>query len=124
MQDRVLSPHFRESEFRCTCGCGFFAASIRLISALEELRVIVQRPIKVTSGARCAKKNRQAKGAKNSQHLTGDGCDIWVRGMTMRDLAIAAERVEAFRKGGIGTYSAHIHVDVRGRKARWKSAAA
>ena len=40
----------------------------------------------------------------------------------MPDIAEAADRIYAFREGGIGTYprSGFVHVDVRGERVRWE----
>lgn len=43
---------------------------------LDPLREAYGKPITVTSGYRCPKLNTAVKGAKNSQHVTGQAADI------------------------------------------------
>jgi len=53
---------------------------------LDPLREAVGRPIKVNSGYRGPALNQRIKGAKNSQHLTGQAADIQSPGMAVLDL--------------------------------------
>ena len=52
------------------------------INVLEPLRVIIGKPIIVSSGYRCPRVNKAAKGSKTSQHMQGMAADIKVKGMT------------------------------------------
>lgn len=99
------------------------------MEGLEYLRELIGKPIIITSACRCEKHNRRVGGAQpdpkkkkfGSQHLYGTAADIRVPGMTVEQLARAAEQVRAFRTGGIGRYprKGFVHVDVRGYRARW-----
>lgn len=117
------SKHFRVHEFACPC-CGRYIKNDRLLDALEELREeLGGRPIFVTSGVRCPERNEIVGGAPRSQHLSGRAADIVVRGKHPFEVAEAAEKIAAFRNGGIGTYpnNGFVHVDVRpGGPARWR----
>ncbi|RKY04192.1 peptidase M15 [Candidatus Poribacteria bacterium] len=104
-----LSFHFSRSEFVCPC-CGELVIDMELIDQLERLRFLVGRPIKVLSGYRCQRHNREVGGAPNSQHLLGRAADIRVEGMDSLRLFLEAVRCEF---GGIGIYPDFIHVDVR-----------
>jgi uncharacterized protein YcbK (DUF882 family) len=116
----MLSQHFSEAEFMCNCGCKTTHIEPRLINALEELRVLVNKPIKILSGYRCIRNNAEAGGGKNSQHLYGKAADIVIEGMTVPQMYEAALQVHDFFEGGIGIYDGgFIHVDVRLGKARW-----
>ena len=83
-----LSPHFQDTEFRCPCRADDCSAPTlpnpRLIERLETLRVVVGKPIVITSGIRCAAYNRFVGGEEPSAHLTGDAADLAVD--TSRDV--------------------------------------
>ena len=124
-----LSEHFDSSEFMCNCigewtdnlethrGCGGIAlADSRLVEAFEQLRNIVEAPIIITSGFRCKIWNSFVGGSKTSKHMTGEAGDpLCPSHLTVDEFAEAAEKVEAFRNGGIGKYSNpdRLHLDVR-----------
>jgi len=104
-----LSKNFTSEEFECPC-CGELIVSPALISKLQELRDIVGKPIRITSGYRCIQYNKNVGGYSHSPHLTGEGADIKVKGMTPVTLAIIANRIKYIR---IGIYSSHTHIDVK-----------
>lgn len=105
----------------CNCGCKKAFVEPRLANALQELRDILGKPIKILSGYRCIKNNAESGGGKNSQHLYGKAADITAPGVALKALYEASLMVEAFEKGGIGYYpdNSFIHVDVRLGRARW-----
>lgn len=115
-----MSKHFKKQEFACHC-CGFGDATPELYEALEALRFYTGRPVMVLSGYRCFAQNKRVKGAKNSQHMWGTAADVVVDGWSPDEIAaLAAERVPAFRNGGIGRYPRFTHLDVRTTgRARW-----
>jgi len=106
-----LSEHFWRYEFACPDHCGFSSPSPALMSRLEAgRRANSDRPMKVSSGCRCAAHNRSVGGAKRSTHLTGEGCDLAViPGEAMFDL-VRALLAAGFRR--IILYPDHVHVDV------------
>lgn len=117
-----LSPNFNRREFACKgsqCCGGVAPIDPRLIDALQELRTLVGSPIHVTSGFRCFTHNQSVGSAPSSQHCKGLAADIRVDSLDTDDLAEFAESIEAFRRGGIGQAETFVHVDVRGRIARW-----
>lgn len=120
-----LRDNFSQWEFECPC-CRAFILRDALYDALQELRDIVkirsgERKIRVESGTRCVRWNKMKGGAKRSQHLTGRAADIVIQGLTPEEMAAFAADVDEFHHGGIGVYpdNGFIHVDVRGRRARW-----
>lgn len=115
-----LSKDFNKSEFMCKCGCNKFNLSPVLIDALQQLRDYIGQPIIINSACRCEKHNVAVGGVKNSLHLRGKAADIRVKGIEPRELARLAAEISDFRNGGIGTYDNFVHVDVRGKKARWR----
>lgn len=48
----------------------------RMANLLEEIREKYKHPITITSGYRCEQLNEIVGGAKGSQHLQGEACDI------------------------------------------------
>jgi uncharacterized protein YcbK (DUF882 family) len=115
-----LSRNFSKSEFACRC-CGKAEIDQRLVDALQELRDLAGAPVRVTSGYRCPDHNRAVGGAKQSRHLLGHAADIVIKDLSVAGMYELAERVDAFREGGIGVYPERgfIHVDIREGRARW-----
>lgn len=115
-----LSSNFSRSEFECKC-CGEARVDADLVAALQELRDLAKAPVFVVSGYRCPKHNAAVGGAKASQHMQGKAADIVIKGLSPYQVYRLAEKVEAFKNGGLGMYPQHgfVHVDVRGHKARW-----
>lgn len=107
----------------CKCGCKRTYIEPRLLNALEELRRLVNKPIKILSGYRCIKNNAESGGGTNSQHLYGKAADLVVSGFSVPQMYEAALQIPEFFDGGIGVYPEgagnFIHVDVRLTKARW-----
>ena len=120
-----ISKHFSRREFACKgqgCCGGSAPLDGRLITALEEFRSKVGIPIHVSSGFRCLTHNRRIGSADSSQHPRGYAADIVrIPGISIEEMAKAAESIEAFRQGGIGRYRNFLHLDVRqGTPARWE----
>jgi len=114
-----LSPHFSTSEMQCHC-CGRCSLSGGLIDALETLRALGPEPIVVNDGYRCEEQNKKVGGVPHSEHMQGTAADIRIVGLTLKQMFERAEVVGAFAAGGVGIYdTGFIHVDVRGKKARW-----
>lgn len=118
-----LTKNFSRKEFRCKCGrkkCDAAPLDERLVAALQALRDMIGHPLTVTSGCRCRwHNNQQPDASRNSKHLEGIAADITCAALSPVELRRFAEAVPAFDKGGIGIYDWGIHVDVRGKRARW-----
>jgi len=131
-----LSEHFSKHEFACPCGCGFDVPQKYHVRHLEILRdMVCERmgkdwPVVLTTamgksgGNRCKVWNKRAGGAAGSRHMHGDASDIYVPGMTPKELARLCEKVGRIKGnprlvdgfGGIGVGSHVVHVDSRPRK--------
>ena len=114
---------FKVAEFACRCGrfdCPHHSIEQRLIDSLQALRDLIVVPIYVKSGFRCAWWNKRVGGVRNSTHVRGIAADIRCGELTPAELARFAEEVPAFANGGIGVYKSWVHVDVRGKRARWR----
>ena len=73
-------------------------------------------PIVITSGYRSPETNATTEGAaRNSQHLYAKAVDMYVPGVSMRDLFDACW--SRGLSGGIGYYDTHVHLDSGTR--RW-----
>ncbi len=116
-----LSENFSRSEFACRCGCGVDDVNLGLVEALQKLRDLAGKPIRIVSGCRCEKHNRSVQGAENSYHLYGMAADIRIEGMSVGQMFKLAEEIPKFRDGGIGRYPSWVHVDVRPYRARWEA---
>lgn len=90
-----------------------------LLIKLDELRELCGKPIIVTSGYRSPEHNAKIGGAQSSQHTTGRAADLVCLGLSLKKFAELANKV--FADGGLGIYpdEKFIHVDTRGKKARW-----
>lgn len=113
-----VSKHFKATEFKCKCGCGFGEINKDLIIILEDIREHFNSPVIITSGCRCKQNNHIVGGKANSQHLFGNASDIKVKGVSPE---IVADYLESkyINKYGIGRYLTFTHIDVRKGKARW-----
>lgn len=69
-----ISKNFLLKDFECRC-CQRVMLHPTLIEKLEFLKNI-DNSIKVNSGYRCEKHNKEVGGVKNSKHLEGRACDI------------------------------------------------
>ena len=67
--------YFARGEMRCPC-CGRGAVALALVLALEDLRSLYGRPVRITSGWRCQTHNREVGGHPQSRHLIGCAVDV------------------------------------------------
>ncbi|MDL2298070.1 D-Ala-D-Ala carboxypeptidase family metallohydrolase [Synergistaceae bacterium OttesenSCG-928-D05] len=72
-----VSENFKLREFECPC-CKTVKLHPLLLERLQELRNIWQRPIVITSGYRCEKRNSEVGGVPRSRHREGRAADIHV----------------------------------------------
>lgn len=105
------------------------------IDMFEPIRVALGKPISIVPGGgiREAELNQRVGGAKRSQHLTGYALDLRCSNpedtVKIYDLAIEMQSDGRIPLGGCAIYVTRsgrprfVHVDRRGRKARWNSGA-
>ena len=115
---RQLSPHFRVKEFACSDGTDTIFVSPTLVEVLEKVRLHFGKPVIVSSGYRTEARNKAVGGAAYSQHKYGMAADIYINGVSPREVAAYAETLLP-DSGGIGVYPAFTHIDVRTAKSRW-----
>lgn len=129
----VKIKYFKQSEFACKCGCpppghsqGRYSYELTeewidtdFMERLELLRRAWGKPITVTSGYRCKQHNKNVGGGRNSKHLEGIAADLVVPKKDLKKFAELCDRF--FLDGGFSLYlkQGFVHVDGRGRKARW-----
>ena len=116
----LLSHNFHAYEFMCRC-CRKLLLWPELVEALQDLRTTLGAPIRINSGYRCPRHNRGVGGSPTSQHLLGKAADIVVPGHNVADVYELVHEKAPFTKGGVGLYpdEGFVHVDIRGKKARW-----
>lgn len=111
---KQLSKDFNEREFLCRCGkCAYSrpgqsVINPKLIQALQFCRDKCGFPIRVVSGLRCPKRNKQVGGSSRSYHLSGSAADIQAENMGL--LAMQCFAISAFQY--IELNDRYIHVDV------------
>lgn len=121
--EKRLSPHFRVREFHSKHDpTDVVKVDEKLLTLLERIRAHVGAPVHINSGYRSPEYNARLKNASpRSQHCNGKAADIWVEGVTPKQIAEIAECYLG-SSGGIGIYKKFTHVDVRTSCARWKGA--
>ncbi|RZM79323.1 D-Ala-D-Ala carboxypeptidase family metallohydrolase [Leptolyngbya iicbica] len=92
---------------------------IRIAEALEEIRVLFgNKPIEIVSWYRDPATNLQVGGTKNSRHLTGDGVNFIVHGLSPQQVYAQLDPWWGAR-GGLASAAKFTHIDARGYRARW-----
>lgn len=119
---RLITPHFKLEKFICPC-CDKIIISDRFyrhMGLLEDIRILLDFPIIITSGYRCPLYNKRIGGSEFSQHMifATDFRPKWGNGFYQR-LKILYEEIDK-RFKGVGKYKSWIHGDLRaGKKVRW-----
>ena len=85
MIDWGIYPNFSKKEFDCT-HCGANQMTPAFMSKLQALRMLYGKPMRITSGFRCAQHPIEARKAKPGAHASGCACDVGVEGRDAYDL--------------------------------------
>ena len=108
---------FKDSELSCPDGCGMLPTQ-GAINKLYALRLIYNKPITITSGARCPSYNKRIGGAESSQHTTGRAFDLKIPPEDEWEVVSIAQSV-GFKGIGLNN-NVFIHVDDRdGKPNMW-----
>jgi uncharacterized protein YcbK (DUF882 family) len=91
------------------------------LSAADELRRRLGRPVRILSAYRNAAYNRAIGGALRSQHTQFRALDLTAR-VPIPELAKLAKQIrqEKLFTGGLGTYPNFIHIDSRSTNTDWR----
>ena len=114
-----LRDNFSVYEFACSDDTQVIPVHTEHLNKLQSLRLRIGKPLKLTSAFRSYDYNKSIGGASKSQHVLGTATDLALpSGMTMKEFKA---HCEAIGFDGIGVYynSNFIHVDSRGKHARW-----
>ncbi|WP_335880118.1 YcbK family protein, partial [Campylobacter jejuni] len=83
-------------------------------------------PIIINSGYRCKEHNAEVGGAPKSQHAIGSAADFVVKGVKTKDVhQYILQRYDdkpfgiAIKHNFNDPYAGFVHLDTRGKKARW-----
>lgn len=114
-----IAKNFNRSEFLCHCSICAEKPSrpstkIEVINALQAVRDIYGKPIRVTRGVSCAAHNVAVGGARDSRHLEqhADAVDLAYNG-GQEAFELVAALIEEGRFTVIIVYPHHIHADMR-----------
>lgn len=121
-----LTNNFSKSEFDSKDGAEMpkevLDNIIKLAGYLQTLRDTLNKSIKINSGYRSPSHNKNIGGKTKSIHLLGLAADIVVSGMTPKEVFKEVEKLQDEGKlpqGGLSAYPTFLHIDFRGKKARW-----
>ena len=113
--------NFCEDEFRSGDGKESpFPHVVRheLYDLLNEIRMAFGKPIIVNSGYRSPEHNAAVGGVPDSLHVQGLAADIRPRDHDdLPRLQALCDKMNP--RGGVGFYRTFVHVDCRGKRARW-----
>ena len=114
MSDFQISKNFFYHEFYCQGKepPGIYKDNIiNIATELQKLRSLLNKPIRVNSGWRCAAHNKLMGGASNSQHLIGKAADCRIIGFPNNEVGYFACRYT--NCNGIGIGLSYTHLDIR-----------
>lgn len=121
-----LTANFSKAEFDSKDGAVMPLEVLQNVQRLAENLQIIRDElgvsIRVNSGWRSQKHNREVGGAKTSQHLTGNAADIVAVGVSPRNLAKVIRQLMdegKIEKGGLKAYNTFVHYDRRGDFVTW-----
>lgn len=121
MNDFQLTENFNLQEFECTHpDHRHVKIDENLVHKLQKLRDMLGVPLRINSAYRCIERNKQVGGATNSQHMYGKAVDVSLHNVD-KSIDEVKEIAEDIGFDGIGLYRSFIHLDVRGKPARWDS---
>lgn len=114
-----LTKHFKLTELMCRCKnerCEHPAGTdehvIKLAAVLELIRGLVNKPVKVNSGLRCADHNHAVGGSQGSRHLVGLAADVSTKNWTPAEIQLVMKWCDTTGVFYI-RYAKHLHIDLR-----------
>lgn len=88
-----------------------------VLTAFQDLQNAWGKQIPIRSGFRDEDRNRDAGGAKHSQHIHGNALDLDVSAMPEEERKELIRTASALGFKGIGVYNNSIHIDMGARRA-------
>lgn len=128
LNDLRLTKNFSLKEFACNDEANtsvpekYLTNCMRLARALQIVRDILGKKIKITSGYRTKEYNKKVGGKKRSQHRTASASDVQAEDTEPREVAdIIQQLMDEGRipLGGLNAYRTFTHYDIRGWEAKW-----
>lgn len=111
--------NFKESEFKCTCKgkyCDGYNGRknkcyMKLIMFAQYMRNYYDKPISISSGVRCVRRNREVGGVKKSKHLVFKGMDFKVGNLKASEIRKVVKNMPLVDYTyGITTYYTHANI--------------
>ena len=126
----MINEYFKYSEFNCKCGkCERpeGVPSKELVDILTKIRKHYNQPVIINSGYRCEAHNKTVGGSANSQHFKGSAVDFIVKNTPTESVwEYVLEKWGdeplglAIKRNKNNIYAGFVHIDTRGKKARWE----
>jgi len=111
-----ITKNLTKAEVACKCGCGFDSIAPELAQKFQLTRDLVGEPIYITSGCRCAKRNKYVGGVADSAHLTGKALDIHLKGTSLFDMVKLAFCIGRAGVKRLGISEKFLHIDTDAKK--------
>jgi hypothetical protein len=93
----------------CPC-CGKGGITRELLNVIERLRCLMDGRLKINSGYRCEKHNKDVGGSPTSSHMKGVACDVHIPSSRYRCDCIFNLLFLGVDRIGIG--NSYIHFDI------------
>lgn len=113
-----VANNFTVSEFASKDGSRVVIINPKLAEYLQKARDHFGKPMIITSGYRTTSHNIKVGGVSNSQHVFGNAADVYIPGVSVKDLYNYFCEI-AGNGCGIGIYDTFVHFDVRQVKSRF-----
>ncbi len=121
LEGMYIAKNITLKELECRCGCAtppqVLARLVTLATFLQRIRDFYNKPLIINSGYRCNYHNVRVGGASRSYHLDGIAADIWIVGVSSKELfrqVHAAMKKGYIPAGGLKDYGTFVHYDYRG----------
>lgn len=128
----MINEYFKYREFDCKCGKCERPAGVpskELVDILTKIRKHYNQPVIINSGYRCEEHNKAVGGSANSQHFKGSAVDFIVKNTPTESVwEYVLEKWGneplglAIKRNKSNIYAGFVHIDTRGKKARWEYA--
>lgn len=117
---KKYAPSFKPEEFKCDCGgkyCTGYPTYMRRVELkhLQRIRDHYDKPMTITSGLRCKKRNSELGGIGGSLHTKGRAADFYMKGVT-DTLANRKAAIKWIKKQPNHDYTYGNGIDSRGKK--------